>query len=179
MMLVVVVVVFLTGGFYVSGLLFHATGTPPWLFRSVKASTSSELYPGYFRLLCFCQAFPSQFYRERFWADIFYPQALFYLAVLPYIFGTFCDSDSGRNTPSRILLCACPHRVVPSGWRMDLEFVPLCRQLILYRFLGCLRIHSHQLACISFHYFTGQMKKVIYVFHGNGNSWNLIFITII
>ena len=26
-----------------------------------------------------------------------------------------CDSDTGRNTPSRILLCACPHRVVPSG----------------------------------------------------------------
>ena len=66
MMLVVVVVVFLTGGLYVSGLLFHATGTPPWLLRSVKASASSELYPGYFRLLCFCQAFPSQFYRERY-----------------------------------------------------------------------------------------------------------------
>ena len=43
---------------------FLATGTPPWLLRPVKASTSSELYPGYFRLLYFCQAFPSQFYRE-------------------------------------------------------------------------------------------------------------------
>ena len=56
-MLVVVVVVFLTGGFYVSGLLFLATGTPPWLLRPVKAFTSSELYPGYFRLLYFRQAF--------------------------------------------------------------------------------------------------------------------------
>ena len=27
----------------------------------------------------------------------------FYLALLPYIFGTVCDSDVGRNTPSRIL----------------------------------------------------------------------------
>ena len=38
------VVVFLTGGFYLSGLLFLATSTPPWLLRPVKASTSSELY---------------------------------------------------------------------------------------------------------------------------------------
>ena len=57
MFVVVVVVVFLTGGFYVSGLLFHATGTPPHLLRYVKASSSSELYPGCFRLLYFCQAF--------------------------------------------------------------------------------------------------------------------------
>ena len=28
---------------------------------------------------------------------------VFYLALLPYIFGTVCDSDVGRNTPSRIL----------------------------------------------------------------------------
>ena len=61
--MLVVVVVFLTRGFYISGLLFLATGTPPWLLRPVKASTSSELYPGYFQLLYFCQAFPSQFYR--------------------------------------------------------------------------------------------------------------------
>ena len=52
-MLVVVVVVFFTGGFYVSGLLFLATSTPPSLFRPVKASSSSEFYPGYFRLLYF------------------------------------------------------------------------------------------------------------------------------
>ena len=51
---------------FISRLLCHVTGTPPWLLRPVKASTSSELYPGYFRLLYFCQAFPSQFYRERY-----------------------------------------------------------------------------------------------------------------
>ena len=62
--MLVVVVVFLTGGFYVSELLFYATGTPPWLLRPVKASTSSELYPGYFRLLYFCQAF--HFYRKPY-----------------------------------------------------------------------------------------------------------------
>ena len=50
--------------FYVFGLLFLATGTPPWLLRPMKGSTSSELYLGYFRLLYFCQVFSSHFYRE-------------------------------------------------------------------------------------------------------------------
>ena len=107
--------------FYVSRVLIHVTSTPPWLLRPVKASTSSKLYPGYFRLLYFCQAFPSQIYRERYgfeWA-FFYPQAFFTLRSLSNIFGTFCDSDVGRNTPSSILLYACSVRVVPSGWRMD------------------------------------------------------------
>ena len=33
-----------------SGVLIHVTGTPPWLLRLVKVSTSSELYPDCFRL---------------------------------------------------------------------------------------------------------------------------------
>ena len=108
---------FYTGGFYISGILFLATGTPPWLLRPVKASTSSELYPGYFRLLYFCQVFSSQFYRKRYgfeWA--FFIRKRF----LPYApfshFGTFLWLRS------RIFLYACPHRVVPSGWRMDLNY---------------------------------------------------------
>ena len=63
-----VVVVFVTGGFYVSELLFLATGTPPWLPRPVKASTSSELYPGYLWLLYFCQVrygFEVEFFTHR------------------------------------------------------------------------------------------------------------------
>ena len=43
--------------FLVPGLLFYATGTPPWLLRPVKASTSSELYLGYFWLLTFARPF--------------------------------------------------------------------------------------------------------------------------
>ena len=58
----------------------------------------------------------------RFWAGVFYPQAFFCLELLPHILARFCDSDVGRNTPSRILLCACPHKVVPSGWHMDLNY---------------------------------------------------------
>ena len=52
----------------------------------------------------------------RFWVSIFYPRAFFTLHSF------VCHSGEGRNTPSRILLCACPHRVVPSGWRMDLNY---------------------------------------------------------
>ena len=52
-MLVVVAVAFLNRDFNVSGLLFLAIGTPPWLPRRVKASTSFELYSGYFRLFYF------------------------------------------------------------------------------------------------------------------------------
>ena len=65
-MILVVVVVYLTGGFSVSGLLFLATGAPTWLLSPVRTSTSPELYPGYFRLLYFRQAFPLQFYLERY-----------------------------------------------------------------------------------------------------------------
>ena len=44
----------------ISRLLCHVTGTPPWLLRPMKVSTSSELYPDYFRL-------PFLFhYRERY-----------------------------------------------------------------------------------------------------------------
>ena len=59
----------------ISRLLCHVTGTPPWLLRPVKAATSSELYPDYFRL-------PFLFHLPRtlrFWVGIFYPQAFFTL----------------------------------------------------------------------------------------------------
>ena len=116
---------YLTGGFYISGLLFFATGTPLWLLRPVKASTSSELYPGYFRLLYFCQAYSVTALTRalRFWVGICYPQAFLTLRSFIDIFGTFCNSDAVGTPPSRIFLCACPHRVVPAGWRMDLNYL--------------------------------------------------------
>ena len=55
----------------------------------------------------------------RFSADVFTHRRFFTLQSID------CDSDAGRNTPSRILLCTCPHRVIPSGWRMDLNH-PYC-----------------------------------------------------
>ena len=112
-----VVVAFLTGGSYLSGLLFLATNAPPWPFRPVKVSTSSELST----LATFgCFTF-ARLFRHSFTANAtvlsrhFLPTSFFYRALLPHIFDMFCDSDAGRNTPSRILLCACLHRVVPSG----------------------------------------------------------------
>ena len=63
----------------ISRLLCHVTGTPPWLLRPVKVSTSSELYPDYFWL-------PFLFHLPRalrFWVGIFYPQAFFTLRSFP------------------------------------------------------------------------------------------------
>ena len=44
-----------------SGLLIHATSTPTWLFILVKVSTSSDLYPDYFRLPTFLDCSGIQF----------------------------------------------------------------------------------------------------------------------
>ena len=78
--------------YLISRLLCHVTGTPPWLLRPVKVSTSSELYPDYFWL-------PFLFHLPRalrFWVGIFYPQAFFTLCSFPTFlahsqhFGTTC-----------------------------------------------------------------------------------------
>ena len=64
---------------FISRLLYHATGTQPWLLRPVKASTSSDLYPDYFWL-------PFLFHLPRalrFWVGIFHPQAFFTLCSFP------------------------------------------------------------------------------------------------
>ena len=60
-MVVVVVVVFLTRGFYISGLLFLATGTPPCLLRSVKASTSLSSTLATFGCFTFARLFRHSF----------------------------------------------------------------------------------------------------------------------
>ena len=69
---------------FISRLLFHITGTPPWLLRPVKDSTSSELYPTTFDCLCF------SVYHERYGFEWTFspPQALFKKLSLyaPYSF---------------------------------------------------------------------------------------------
>ena len=96
-MLVVVAVFYLTGGFYVSGLLFLATGTPPWLLMPVKATSSSELYPGYFRFLYFLLGF----YCERYgleWA--FFTHRRFFLScTLSHIFWHVFVTQMRAGTP--------------------------------------------------------------------------------
>ena len=44
------------------GLLIHVTSTRPWLLRPVRVSTSSELYPGCFRLPTFLDCSGIQFF---------------------------------------------------------------------------------------------------------------------
>ena len=62
------------------------------------------------------------------------------------------------------------------------------RQLTLCRFLGFLGIHCHLFGCrqkaktdedYQLNHFTGHTKKMVYVFHGNWDSFDLILITII
>ena len=112
------------------GLLFFATGTPPSLLRPVKATTSSEFF------LSVALVLPSFFVTFlpralRFLTGIFCPQAFFYLALLPHIFGTVLLLRCGQEHPTRIFLCACPHRVVP--FRRTHGLIVVTRPLI-YKF---------------------------------------------
>ena len=94
-----VLLFFLTVDFHVSGLLFLVTGTPPWLLRPMKASTSSELYPGYYRFLYFFQVFSSHIYHESYsfeWA-FFNHRRFFTLHSFPLFLGRF-----GTQMPSGI-----------------------------------------------------------------------------
>ena len=91
--------------FTFSGLLFLATGTPHWLLRPVKASTGSELYPSYFRLLYFFPGFSVTVLPRAlpFWVGIFYPQAFFTLHCFTKIFETVCDSDDPGSSSAPTL----------------------------------------------------------------------------
>ena len=67
-------------------LHFRATSPCHRHSGTVKGSTSSELYPGYFRLLL-----PFHLPRTlQFWVGIFYPQTLFTLRSFLDIFDTTC-----------------------------------------------------------------------------------------
>ena len=73
--------------------LLYVTGTPPWLLRPMKASTSSELYPDYFWL-------PFLFHLPRalrFWVGIFYPQAFFTLRSFTDILTCVYQGFSGSR----------------------------------------------------------------------------------
>ena len=80
----------LIGRFYILRIFLHATSSPPWLLRALKAYTSFELYPGYFRLLYFCKAFPSHFIASAtVLSGRFLPTGVFYLALFPHIVARF------------------------------------------------------------------------------------------
>ena len=56
----------------------------------------------------------------EFW-EAFFTSGIFYLALLTDILTQFCGGDEGRNTPTQIILYACPHRVVFHGWHTVLN----------------------------------------------------------
>ena len=85
----------------------------PWRLPPALSSTVAT-----FGCFTFSQAFPSQFYRERYLFEWeFFIHSIFYLTLLHQHFW-----NSLWLRWSRIILCAYPHRVVPSGWRMDLNY---------------------------------------------------------
>ena len=106
-------VVFHNWRFFVLGLLFYATSTPPWLLRTLKTSTGSELYPGYFQFLLLPGSSITSLSHFIASATVFSGLLLrtgaFYLALL-HTFWHICDSDASRNTLSRIFLYECSHR---------------------------------------------------------------------
>ena len=70
----------------ISKLFCHVTGTPAWLLRPMKASTSSELYLDYFWLPLLFNLLRAL----RFWVGVFYPQAFFTLRSFTDIFDSTC-----------------------------------------------------------------------------------------
>ena len=76
----------------------------------------------------------------------FLPTVVFYLALLTHILSRFCDSDAGRNSPSRILFWPALTKlfVAAEDWRMVLNYsfcryktigfkiVPVCYEVKTY-----------------------------------------------
>ena len=102
--------------FYPYWTFLRFLATFPCLRHSFLASQGRQcfhqlwtLYPDYFRLLYFCQAFPSHFYRERYGFErVFFTHRCFLRFTPSPHCGIFCDTDEARNTPFRIFLSACP-----------------------------------------------------------------------
>ena len=118
--MLVVVVVLPHWRFFIHSLLFDAIPHPSVSYRRVFTPilyfqpSSSQSDSRHFILTFLGFSFlPRVLW---FWAGFFYPWVFF------TIHSFVCDADVGRNTPSRIFLCACPHRVVPSRWRMALNY---------------------------------------------------------
>ena len=111
--------VFTFPGYFSLPSALHSGFSGPWRPPPALSST-----PATFGCFTF-----SRFFRYSFTASAtvfsghFLPAGVFLPhAPSPAFLARFSDSDEGRNTPSRILVCACSPRVVPSGWCMDLNY---------------------------------------------------------
>ena len=93
-----------------SSMSYRRVFTPTLYFQ--PSSLQSDLRHFHLTFLGLSQPHRECYSFER----AFFTQRRFLLCTPSPHFGMFCDSDAGRNTPSRIVFCACPHIVVPSGW---------------------------------------------------------------
>ena len=98
--------VFTFPGYFSLPPVLHSGFSGPW--RPPPALSSTLATFGCLLLPFFVTFLPRML---RFWVGLFYPWALFTLHSF------VCDSDEAR-----IFLCVCPHRVVHSGWRLDLNY---------------------------------------------------------
>ena len=102
----------------------------PWRPPAALSSTLATFGCFTFARL-FCHSFTTS---PTVLSKHFLPTSAFYLTLLPHIFDTFRDSDAGRNTQSRILLCSCLIELsLPDGaWTWTTHIVvtrPLIYQL--------------------------------------------------
>ena len=110
--------VFTFPGYFSFPPTLHPGFSGPWKPQPALISTLAA-----FGCFIFTRLFPLQPYRECYdFKRAFLTHRCFLPSTASPHFGTFCDLDAARNTPSRILLCACPHKLVPSGWRMFLNY---------------------------------------------------------
>ena len=112
---------YLTKGFTLIAFRRHLSPFflhPFYTFSSAHCRVICDTF--FLTFLCFSVTILPQ--ALRFWAGVFLPMRVFYLELFSHILERFCNSDAGGNSPSRILLCAYPHRVVPSSWRMVLNY---------------------------------------------------------
>ena len=100
--------------FYTSPLYLGLSG--PWSFLPPLSSTPTTfncLFLWDFLVICLSHFNVGATVFSRY----FLPTGKF-LFFTPHSFWCICDSDLSRNTPFKIFLYACCHRMVSSGWYM-------------------------------------------------------------
>ena len=104
------------GYFSLPSVLHHAFSgqwRPPPALNSILAT---------FGCFAFSQAFPSQFYRERYGFErAFFTHRRFLSSTSSTHFWHTLWLRFVQEHLIQVLLCACPPRVVPSSWHMDLN----------------------------------------------------------
>ena len=116
--------VFMFPGYVSLPLALHPSFSGPWRPPPALSSTLDT-----FGCFTFVRLFRHSLkpYRKCYGFKRVFFTHRYFLSSTPFPhFDTTCDSDAGRNTPSRIPLCSCPHKVVPSSWHMVLNYL-YCR----------------------------------------------------